>query len=67
MTQITNSLDRWIRNDFKFMNTELEEFYFKNHYNDIHFDIRAKGIRLPPHLYNSELQIDSLKSLIANN
>ena len=32
---------------------------------NIHFDIRAKGIRLSPHLYNSELQINSLKSLIS--
>ena len=35
--------------------------------NNIHFDIRAKGIRLSPHLYNSELQINSLKSLIIKN
>mgnify|MGYP006088675261 FL=1 len=35
--------------------------------NNIHFDIRNKGIRLSPHLYNSEIQIDSLKSLIDNN
>ena len=30
MTQKTYSLDIWIRNDFKHMNTELEELYFKN-------------------------------------
>ena len=30
MTQKTNSLDSWIRNNFKHMNTELEELYFKN-------------------------------------
>ena len=30
MTQKTYSLDSWIRNDFKHMNTELEELYFKN-------------------------------------
>ena len=35
--------------------------------NKIHFDIRTKGIRLSPHLYNSEIQIDILKSLIAKN
>ena len=35
--------------------------------NNIYFDSRAKGIRLSPHLYNSEIQIDSLKSLIDNN
>ena len=30
MTQKTKSLDTWIRGDFKHMNTELEELYFKN-------------------------------------
>ena len=30
MTQKAHALDRWIRNDFKAMNTELEELYF-NH------------------------------------
>mgnify|MGYP006184202631 FL=1 len=30
MTQKTKSLDTWIRSDFKHMNTELEELYFKN-------------------------------------
>ena len=34
MTQKTNSLDFWIRNDFKHMNTELEELYFKNKYSE---------------------------------
>ena len=28
MTQKAHALDRWIRNDFKAMNTELEEIYF---------------------------------------
>ena len=42
-------------------NRILQIFRDKN----IHFDIRAKGIRLSPHLYNSELQINSLKSLIS--
>jgi|TARA_B110000438_G_C15759166_1_gene626493 hypothetical protein len=31
MTHKAQSLDNWIRNDFKHMNTELEELYFKNH------------------------------------
>ena len=35
--------------------------------NNIHFDSRAKGIRLSPHLYNSEAQMDSLISLIGKN
>ena len=30
MTQKAHALDRWIRSDFKAMNTELEELYFKN-------------------------------------
>ena len=30
MTKKAMSLDSWIRNDFKNMNTELEELYFKN-------------------------------------
>ena len=29
MTKKTKSLDSWIRGDFKYMNTELEELYFK--------------------------------------
>ena len=35
--------------------------------NDIYFDSRSKGIRLSPHIYNSEIQINSLISLIAKN
>lgn len=38
---------------------------FRN--NSIHFDCRAKGVRLSPHLYNSEDQINVLKSLIIKN
>jgi hypothetical protein len=30
MTQKAQALDQWIRNDFKKMNTELEEIYFEN-------------------------------------
>ena len=30
MTQKAQILDHWIRNDFKEMNTELEELYFQN-------------------------------------
>ncbi len=30
MTQKAHALDRWIRSDFKAMNTELEELYFGN-------------------------------------
>ena len=30
MTQKAHALDRWIRYDFKAMNTELEEIYFTN-------------------------------------
>jgi len=37
------------------------------HDNNVYFDIRAKGIRLSPHLYNSKEQINSLKYIIANN
>ncbi|HAZ78540.1 MAG TPA: DUF1864 domain-containing protein, partial [Porticoccaceae bacterium] len=29
MTQKARALDYWIRNDFRAMNTELEELYFK--------------------------------------
>ena len=35
--------------------------------NNIFFDSRSKGIRLSPHIYNTELQINDLKSLIAKN
>lgn len=35
--------------------------------NNIYFDIRSKGIRLSPHLYNSLSQINFLKSLINKN
>ena len=31
--------------------------------NNIYFDVRTKGIRLSPHVYNSGEQIDFLKSL----
>ena len=31
MTKRAQILDRWICNDFKEMNTELEELYFQNH------------------------------------
>ena len=37
------------------------------HDNRVHFDSRSKGIRLSPHLYNSEEQIDVLRSLIENS
>ena len=30
MTKKSKALDFWIRNEFKQMNTELEELYFKN-------------------------------------
>jgi kynureninase len=35
--------------------------------NKVHFDSRSKGIRLSPHLYNSEAQIDALTLLINNS
>ena len=35
--------------------------------NNIYFDSRSKGIRLSPHIYNSEEQIESLVSLILKN
>ena len=35
--------------------------------NNIHFDIRSQGIRLSPHLFNTEEQIIFLNSLIAKN
>ena len=35
--------------------------------NSVYFDSRSKGIRLSPHLYNSEEQIDIVKLLIQNN
>jgi len=35
--------------------------------NNIHFDVRSKGIRLSAHLYNSEKQIETLISLIVKN
>ena len=37
------------------------------HENNVHFDSRSKGIRLSPHLYNSEAQVDVLRLLIKNN
>ena len=33
----------------------------------VHFDSRSKGIRLSPHIYNTEAQIDVLTQLIDNS
>ena len=38
---------------------------FRN--NNIYFDIRSKGIRISPHIYNTETQINFLKLLITTN
>ena len=35
--------------------------------NNVYFDTRSKGIRLSPHIYNSQEQIDVLKLLIKEN